>query len=157
MRREMKRTLLIGLGLVVLVGVSGCASSTPTERAAFDPSTKEFAPCPDSPNCVQTEAPDERHAIEPYAFTGDAADAKASILAIVDEMPRNKVVTDGDNYLHVEFRSRIFRFVDDVEFFFDEADSVVRFRSASRTGYSDMGVNRKRMETIRQAFAVQQP
>ena len=52
------------------------------------------------------------------------------MVAIVNEMPRSTIVGETENYLHVEFRSRIFRFVDDVEFFFDEADSLVQFRSA---------------------------
>jgi len=157
MGKKLKLTMMLGLGLAVLAGVSGCASAAPSSHAAFDPATGQFAPCPDSPNCVSTAASDERHAIEPYTFTGATADAKARMLAIVADMPRSKVVADEGDYLHVEFRSRIFRFVDDVEFFFDEADSVVQFRSGSRTGYSDMGVNRKRMEEIRERFAASAP
>ena len=51
-------------------------------------------------------------------------------------------------YLHYEFTSLLLRFVDDVEFLFDEATKTVHFRSASRTGYSDLGVNRRRMEQM---------
>jgi uncharacterized protein (DUF1499 family) len=149
MSKILNQTLLLGFGLVALIGMSGCASASPSAESSFDRATSEFAPCPDSPNCVSTAATDERHAIEPYPFDGSAVDAKARILAIVNEMPRAKVVAHEENYLHVEFRSRIFRFVDDVEFFFDEADSLIQFRSASRMGYSDMGVNRSRMEEIR--------
>jgi len=43
----------------------------------------------------------------------------------------------------------LLRFIDDVEFVFDDATKMIQFRSASRTGYSDLGVNRRRMEEIR--------
>ena len=56
-----------------------------------------------------------------------------------------------DEFLHIEFTSKIFRFVDDVEFYFDEP-GVIHFRSASRIGHSDMGVNRDRMEEIERLF-----
>ena len=57
-------------------------------------------------------------------------------------------VVEEDTYWHVEFRSRVFRFVDDVEFLFDPADRQIHVRSASRVGYSDLGVNRRRIEKI---------
>jgi len=59
-------------------------------------------------------------------------------------------------YLHVEFRSTLFRFVDDVEFVIDEPQGLIHIRSASRVGYSDLGANRKRMEKIRLAFQQRQ-
>ena len=59
---------------------------------------------------------------------------------------------DTGAYLHVEFTSAIFRFVDDVEFLFDAGSGTIHMRSASRAGYSDFGVNRRRMEAIRSQF-----
>ncbi|MCB9161798.1 MAG: DUF1499 domain-containing protein [Caldilineaceae bacterium] len=154
-RSVTKRALLYGAGLAILLGVSACAAgqgeSSPT-TGTFDPQSGRFAPCPDSPNCVSTQATDAEHGIDPYTFTGDAAAAKSALLAVINAMPRTKIVAETDDYLHVEFRSRIFRFVDDVEFFIDDGDKTVQFRSASRLGYSDMGVNRKRMEEIRAKF-----
>ena len=67
-------------------------------------------------------------------------------------MGRTTVVTVQENYIHAEFTSRLFRFVDDVEFCFDDDHKTIHLRSASRTGYSDLGVNRKRIERIRQRF-----
>ena len=68
-------------------------------------------------------------------------------------IPRIKIVSEDENYLHAEVRSLVFRFVDDVEFFVDEANHLIQFRSASRAGYSDLGANRSRMEAFRAAFA----
>jgi uncharacterized protein (DUF1499 family) len=85
-------------------------------------------------------------------FVSDATFSRQKIVAIVKSLKRSVVITEQDHYLHIEFRSAVFRFVDDVEFFFDESAKLIHFRSASRTGYSDFGVNRKRMESIAQSY-----
>ncbi len=76
----------------------------------------------------------------------------AALKKIILQMKRTKIVTETNVYLHVEFTSAIWRFVDDVEFFFDGAKKLVHVRSASRLGYSDFGLNRKRVENIRKAW-----
>jgi uncharacterized protein (DUF1499 family) len=68
-------------------------------------------------------------------------------------MPGARIISDEDGYLHAEFRSRVFRFVDDVELLMDEAGHKIDVRSASRLGYSDLGVNRRRVEQLRARFA----
>ena len=105
--------------------------------------------CPTSPNCVSTEATDERHAIAPFRFQKPLGEAKAALKAVLHAWPRITLVDEDESYLHYEVTSLLFRFVDDVEFVFDDAAKVIHFRSASRTGYGDLGVNRKRMEQIR--------
>jgi uncharacterized protein (DUF1499 family) len=113
----------------------------------------ELSACPDSPNCVSTRAKDAAHAIAPMPYSTSREEAVQKLTAIILSLPRTNIVTSTAEYLHVEFTSRIFRFVDDVEFLFDERTKTVHFRSASRTGYSDLGVNRKRMEDIRRRLA----
>ena len=73
------------------------------------------------------------------------------LLSILRAMPRSTIVV-ADSLIRAEFRTRIFRFTDDAIFLFDDAKKEVHFRSASRIGYSDMGVNRRRMEEIRSKF-----
>jgi uncharacterized protein (DUF1499 family) len=106
-------------------------------------------PCPPTPNCVSTQAADAIHAIAPIPYRGSADAALAKMIAVVESMPRAKIVERGPRTLRAEFRSRIFRFVDDVMFEIDEGKKTIEFRSASRVGRKDFGVNRKRMETIR--------
>lgn len=105
--------------------------------------------CPDKPNCVSTQATDESHAIVPFPYKKSRAEAKEALKAVIATLPRAKLVEEDESYLHYEFTSLLLRFVDDVEFLFDDDTKSVRFRSASRTGYSDLGVNRKRMEQVR--------
>ena len=107
-----------------------------------------LAPCPDTPNCVSTEAERPAQRVPTIAFT-DAPEAalrraRAALLA----EPRSKVTIEWTGGLHGECRSLIFRFVDDVDIAVDSVARVFRFRSASRVGRSDMGVNRKRIERI---------
>jgi uncharacterized protein (DUF1499 family) len=110
---------------------------------------KQLAPCPSSPNCVSTQAQDEQHAIAPLRYQRSKAEAKEALRTIVLSLPRTRLAEEDDTYLHVEFTSLLLRFVDDVEFLFDEETKTIHFRSASRIGHSDFGVNRRRMEEIR--------
>ncbi|MEE4264930.1 MAG: DUF1499 domain-containing protein [Desulfobacteraceae bacterium] len=112
----------------------------------------KLKPCPETPNCVSSLAEDKKHFIEPISYQGESAVARQELLGILDSLKRARVVRIEDDYIHAEFVSSIFRFVDDVEFYFDEDRKLVQVRSASRTGYSDLGVNRRRIEEIRKQF-----
>jgi uncharacterized protein (DUF1499 family) len=138
--------------LLLLLAASACQAAT--ADSTFDQTAGRFAPCPESPNCIssQAEPTDETHYMPPLAYTGTVAETKQQLLAIINELPRTTLVEERDNYLHVEFRSLVFRFVDDVEFFIDESAGLVHFRSAARLGQSDLGVNRKRMTEIAEMF-----
>ena len=77
-------------------------------------SQRQLAQCPSSPNCVSTQAQDEGHAIAPFRYRKSRAEAKESLKAIVQAMPRTKLVKEDESYLHYEFTSLLLRFVDDV-------------------------------------------
>ena len=110
---------------------------------------RQLVPCPSSPNCVSTKAEDAGHAIAPFRYQTTRAEAKEALKAIIRSLPRTKLVEEDETYLHYEFTSFLLRFVDDVEFLFEDETKTIHFRSASRTGYGDLGVNRRRMEDIR--------
>ncbi|UCD01747.1 MAG: DUF1499 domain-containing protein [Promethearchaeota archaeon] len=112
----------------------------------------KFHPCPKSPNCVSTQSTDERHKMEPIKYNTSLEEAKSEILRIINSLKRTRIKTETENYIHIEFRTLVFRFVDDVEFYFDDSEKIIHFRSAARLGYSDLGVNRKRMENITKLF-----
>ncbi|MBC8002785.1 MAG: DUF1499 domain-containing protein [Opitutaceae bacterium] len=114
-----------------------------------------LTPCPAKQNCVCSQDTDAAHQVDPLQFTGSTSDAKARLEKAIARLPRHKVITETDNYLHLEFTSQIMRFVDDVEFLIDEPNHVIHIRSAARIGYSDMGVNRNRVEAIRTALEVE--
>jgi uncharacterized protein (DUF1499 family) len=109
-------------------------------------------PCPDKPNCVCTQDPSGSHRAEPIRYTGPQDEAREKLLMIIRHMAQSTLVTSEPNYIHAEFRSAFFEFVDDVEFLFDDGAKLIHFRSAARSGYYDFNVNRKRMEEIRRRF-----
>jgi uncharacterized protein (DUF1499 family) len=102
-----------------------------------------LAPCPRSPNCVSSDAADAEHGIAPLALAAREA---------VAALPRTRIVSEGGDSLHAECRSALFRFVDDLELQLRPAEGVIAVRSASRIGYSDLGVNRRRVEALRSAL-----
>ncbi len=118
-------------------------------RAELVPGT-ELAPCPKSPNCVSSQATEAGHAIEPLQVTGDPVVAWTTLKGVLESMDRMQIVEESDTVLRAEATSRLFRFVDDLEFILDAETPTIHVRSASRVGYSDMGANRKRVEAIRQ-------
>jgi uncharacterized protein (DUF1499 family) len=127
----------------------GCTGARPVRLGVID---GKFIPCPASPNCVCSQYPDQTHTIEPLSYQGSAQEAAYRLLAVLQGMKRAKVVTQQERYFHVEFTSAFFRFVDDAEFCIDDVQKLIHVRSAARLGYSDFGVNRKRMEIIRRLF-----
>lgn len=144
------RILLVVVVLpVALLGAFRFMSQKPENLGVVD---GKLAPCPDSPNCVSSQADDPSQKMEAISYTTNSAAAMQALKASLQELPRTKVVTETENYLHAESRSLIFRFVDDIEFYIDEADQLIHFRSASRVGRSDLGVNRQRMERIKKLF-----
>jgi len=115
-----------------------------------------LAPCPDSPNCVSSQSDDEHHYIKPFSFHDTPAQAMQRLGNAVLAEKRSTLVSEEGGYLHAEARSLIFRFVDDLEFLLAPAEGLIHVRSAARTGHSDFGVNRKRIERIRQVFQAQE-
>jgi uncharacterized protein (DUF1499 family) len=114
---------------------------------------RQLSPCPSSPNCVSTQGHDEGHSIAPFRYRKSRAEAKEALKEAIRSLPRTKLVEEDETYLHYEVTSLLFRFVDDVEFLFDDDTKTIHFRSASRTGYGDLGVNRARMEQVRSLIA----
>lgn len=106
-----------------------------------------LAPCKRTPNCVSSQADpqDRQHYIAPIAFRGSMVDVRRA----VDAMPRSRVIAQEANYLYAEFRTRLMRYVDDVELYYEEAAGLLHVRSASRLGRRDFGVNRARVERLR--------
>ncbi|MDZ8137948.1 MAG: DUF1499 domain-containing protein [Nostoc sp. DedQUE04] len=115
-------------------------------------SNGKLTPCPNSPNCVSSQSTDASHQIAPLTFTSIPEQAITNLKQIIESLPRTKIITESKDYLYAEFKSALLGFVDDVEFYLDRTANLIHVRSASRLGQSDLGVNRKRIETIRAKF-----
>jgi uncharacterized protein (DUF1499 family) len=108
-----------------------------------------MAPCPSSPNCVSSDAQDNEHLVEPFQLVGTTIDAWTLAKDVLSKRPRTRIVTEKPDYLHAEIESALFGFVDDLELNLRPSERVIAVRSASRLGYSDLGVNRRRVEELR--------
>jgi uncharacterized protein (DUF1499 family) len=138
------------LTLVPIPFISGCNGVQPANLGVKE---GRSAACPSSPNCVSSQSPDRGHYVEPLSYSSSTPDAMAALKNIILQKERTKIVTETSTYLHVEFTSAIWRFVDDVEFMFDEDAKLIHMRPASRRGHSDFGVSRKRIGDIRKFWA----
>jgi uncharacterized protein (DUF1499 family) len=138
--------IVTNLLLASLLLAAGCSGVRPGNLGVKD---GKLAPCPATPNCVSSESSDRDHSVDPIRYSGTASSAMDGLKQVLRGMKRARIVSEQDRYLHLEFRSALFRFVDDVEFFINEPLERIEIRSASRVGKSDLGVNRKRVEEIR--------
>ncbi|NOQ70745.1 MAG: DUF1499 domain-containing protein [Crocinitomix sp.] len=105
-------------------------------------------PCPKSPNCVSTLESKGRKKMSVLPFIGDLEKSKTKLKEIVLTIKGATLVVEESNYLHFEFSTSMGKFIDDVEFYFDESTQHIHFRSASRIGYGDFGANKRRMKKI---------
>ncbi|MCA9839883.1 MAG: DUF1499 domain-containing protein [Trueperaceae bacterium] len=112
--------------------------------------TRSLEPCPSSPNCISSQADpeDKTHYLAPFAYTMPEADLLDLTESILLSKPRTELIERDGNYLHVTFKSFVFRFVDDVEVLLEPEAKLLHFRSAARLGKGDFGVNRRRMKWL---------
>ena len=133
---------LIAAFVALIIGVRMIAQRAPRPDRMGVVSGR-LVSCRDKPNCVSTF-----EGAEPFAYEGSRDQARDALFAVLAEWPRTELIQTGNDYIHVEFRSRIFSFIDDGEFYLPDGDNVIHYRAAARTGNSDLGVNTARMENI---------
>jgi len=104
-----------------------------------------LAPCRRTPNCVSSQADpaDREHYIAPIVFRGGMDEVRRA----VESMERATVIAAQGDYLYAEYRTKLLRYVDDLEIL--KSGETLHVRSASRLGRRDFGVNRKRVEALR--------
>lgn len=140
--------LLTAALIVVSLLILSCASRGKQPPGLVN---GHLAPCPASPNCVSSEDPASKAFTPPLTFEGEASVAWATLKHVIVQQG-GTIREDDTAYLWATFSSRLFRFIDDVELRLDTDNQRIHVRSAARVGYSDLGVNRKRVEVLRQAF-----
>jgi len=145
--RRRSRWLLAFLA-VSFVGLQLWARSArvPAELAVR---TGRLRPCPDKANCVNS-LDGGPAAIAPLPYPADPATTRERLRQALLALPGVSQVHEDGDWWHAECRSRVLGFVDDLELLLDDRAGIIHVRSASRLGYSDFGVNRRRVERLRQ-------
>lgn len=143
----MIKRIALTAGAIAAVGVGGFFALGLMSQGGSAPGLVEgrLAPCPDTPNCVSSEeGTDAAKSVEVLA-----PEAWERLPGVIETLG-GTIIEEREDYMAAEFRSAFFGFVDDVEF--RRADDGVHVRSASRVGYSDGGVNARRVADIRSAI-----
>ena len=144
------KTLWVLASVVLSIIIIGIIWARTASRPELGIHNNKLLPLPNSPNCVATQSGNATQQMAPIPYATNRETAHQKLLLILNQMPRTTLVQNEPEYIHVVFRSAFFGFPDDVEFQF--LDNKIHFRAAARLGRSDFGVNRKRMENIKQLF-----
>lgn len=147
----LKRIVLALLAVAAAILAVGLAM-TLHEPGDLYAATKSFAGCPSRPSCVSSKADDAEHRIAPLSYSGDPARARATLEAVVRAQPRAAIEHATPEYIHAVFQTPTMRYHDDVELLV-EPGGAIAVRSISRFAYHDHGMNRERVEMLREAFA----
>lgn len=145
--KEMKKMLKVSIVPLMFATILWGCSGKPAERQNSESS--DFLDCQDTPNCVSSLAKNPKHRVEPFKLNKDPKISWSIVKKTVALLPRTKVVLADNSDIHAECRSMIFRFVDDLTLHLTPSNGIIHIRSASRIGYSDLGVNRRRVENLR--------
>jgi uncharacterized protein (DUF1499 family) len=161
MNKTFKRIIFAVLGIVICLpatyGVYYAAHleylvQTRPPPAGFGEGKSELA-CPtDRPSCVSSVNTEADFFSTPYRVQADAAAMMAKLKTAIATEPNTEIVFESATKLEVVFKSALFRYRDDVTFVLDPKTQTIHFRSRSRVGYSDMGVNRERVMRLREAL-----
>lgn len=138
----------VGLYILLLIFIQ-IVSKRPTNIGVKD---GKLAECPDIPNCYSTDTSIEHLKVDFIPLIQDVSYSKRIMKEVIAGMSRTKLIKETNDYLYFEFRSLAWRFIDDVELYFNESTKNIHIRSASRIGTNDYGMNPKRIEEIRDGF-----
>ncbi|MBN1549331.1 DUF1499 domain-containing protein [Candidatus Babeliales bacterium] len=113
-----------------------------------------LTPCDSQWHCVITQNVNgEKPNAEPLTYHCSRQEAQQTLKDILSKFTRTTVVEERPGYIHAICESRLWKFIDDVEFYLPPDLSVIHIRSASRTGIYDFGVNKRRVKRLKRLFS----
>jgi uncharacterized protein (DUF1499 family) len=125
----------------------GCSNTRQGDRLGLQ--NGHLRPCPNTPNCVSSTADDNEHQVPALVLQVAPEQGWEQVKSTITALPRTRMITATSEYLHVECRSAVFGFIDDLELHLLPEQRQIEIRSLARLGYYDFGVNRKRVKQIR--------
>lgn len=142
--------VLLFIMMRVYAGTGKINSSFPN-GSSIGVEAGRLSPCKESDNCVSSQSfpEDKLHYAEVIKYSEYLEQPMEHLNVIITTMPGCKVTEQSKLYLRAECTSKLLKFKDDLELLISPENHSIDFRSASRVGQSDFGVNRKRIEEIR--------
>lgn len=152
MKAKVLKMIFYFIGALVLVVVLQMVIKNSITPSNIGITNGELAPLPKSPNCVSSFAIEKDKFVEPLPFVGDFETSKKQLLDAMKSYGEMEIITDEGSYVHVVFTTGKMKYHDDVELLFDLTLEKINYRSASRVGYSDMGLNKERYSAIKSDY-----
>jgi len=112
----------------------------------------QFKPVSQKPNNVSTQAKDPVKQVDTLAGKDTPEATMAALKKTVQQYGGAAVQTETEDYLYVIFTTNLMKYHDDAEFWLDIEANEVHFRSASRAGHSDMGLNKQRYKKLAELY-----
>lgn len=141
---------IIGTLIIFILGLGVVKNNTTPKGLGVN--NGKLSEISSKPNNVSSQTDVQEKYVEPLKFINDLATSKNKLISILGEYPDAEIIKNENNYLYVVFTTKTMKFKDDVEFYFDETSSQIHFRSASRVGKKDFGVNRDRYNEIAEKY-----
>lgn len=141
------KAFLIIIVLIVLLMVQMVVKNRKTP-AGLGINDGNLAPMPKRPNAVSSQSDDPEKKVEPITFEGDINKAKQMVKNALNAYGNINIVKEDENYLYAVSTTEKMKYNDDIEFYFIEDQHIIHFRSSSRVGYSDRGLNRERYNKL---------
>jgi uncharacterized protein (DUF1499 family) len=150
-----KVMMYFGIGVVALIVIMIGQMVVSNLRTPGNLGVKDgkLAPMPSSPNAASSQSDEAYYKVEPLPLKADLAKTKAALLAAVESYGGGKVIEETETYIYVVFTTPTMKYKDDLEFYISESEGLVHYRSSSRIGYSDMGLNRTRYNEIAKLYS----
>lgn len=146
------RMILKIIGLIIVLIITMMVMKNNQVPSGLGLTDGKLAEVPKSPNGVSTQTEVKEKKVEALPFIGTLEDSRKRVLEAMTNYGKYHVVAKRDQYLHVVFKTGTMQYKDDAEFYFDTEEELIHFRSASRVGHSDMGLNKERYEAIRRLY-----
>lgn len=115
----------------------------------------KLSPLGSRPNSVSTQSEGPSKKVETLAMKDSLEATKQSLLSAIDAYGGAEYIAVEDDYIYVVFVTPTMKYKDDAEFWIDTDNKEVHFRSSSRAGYSDRGLNRQRYEQLMISYNAQ--
>ena len=148
----MKVKIILGFIILLILFISVGAIQLYRENSKLPKNlgikNGRLASMPETPNAVSTQTDDKDKKVEPFKFQIDKENSMEKIKKAIAEYGGASIIKEEENYMYVVFTTPVMKFKDDAEFYVDEENKVIHFRSASRVGRSDMGLNKERYDKL---------
>jgi uncharacterized protein (DUF1499 family) len=140
--------VIVAMGVIVVYMV---AKNNLTPKS-LGVNNGKLAKMPNKPNAVSSQTDEKDKKVEALEFRENLNTSKGKVISAIESYGDAKIIKNENNYIYAVFTTGKMKYHDDVEFYFDENEKRIHFRSASRIGYSDMGLNRERYNKLKEVY-----